>query len=132
MLLNTKLLSDRVNLSNTGPIVKMRLLVAMIVGVMVALPDVVLHIDVMLIEVVAHVDVSVRILELWVVVEGHRGERIENVGVDRSSLRHVVPLLLFGSLFFGLGIRLVDSDIEAKCSRVYKEVSAPTHATKGT
>ena len=111
--------------SDTGPVVDVGFLVAVVVRVEVVLPQVVLGVDVVLVEVVAHVDLSENILQLGVVVEGDGREWVEVVGVNNLSLCHAIVLSLLGSFFLAGLIRLVSANIGSESNRVHQEVGAP-------
>ena len=69
-------------------------MVVVIVRVVIVLPRVLLHVDVVLVHVVAHVHACKNVLQLGVVVVRHRGEGVEKVGVYLLFLDHRVPLSL--------------------------------------
>ena len=118
------------HLSNTGPVIEVRFFVVVVVGVVVALPDVVLDVDLVAVEIITHVNISEDVLELGVVVEGHWCEWIEVVGVNGLRFGHFIPLFLFASLFLALCVGCVDTEVEANGAWVEKEVGAPAHFTE--
>ena len=117
--------------SHTGPVEEVSLLVAVVVGVEVALPDVVLGVHVVCIDIVAQIDIGEDILELGVVVEGHGSEWVEVVRVNWASLGHIFHLLSLGSSFLFLLVGLVGAEVDAGDGRVDEEVGAPAHAAEG-
>ena len=110
----------------------MSFLVAMVVRVVKALPDVVLSVDVVLVDVVDQVDISVGILQLGVVMEGNGRERVEEVGIDGPGLGHVVVLFLLDGVVLGLGVGLVSAIVKTGGGRVYQGVDTPAHPAKST
>ena len=117
--------------SNAGPVEEVSPLVAVVVGVEVALPDVVLGVHVISIDIVAQIDIGEDILELGVVVEGHGSEWVEVVRVNRASLGHVFHLLSLGSGLLILLVGLVGAEVDAGDGRIDEEVGAPAHAAEG-
>ena len=103
----------------------------MVVRVVVVLPLVVLHVDVVLVHVLAHVDVGEDILQFGVVVERDRREWIEVVGIDNLSFGHCSHLSIFNCLFRLDLVGLVDSKVDANGDGVDHEVGTPAHTTEG-
>ena len=93
-----KRMSRRVPGSDTGPVPNVRLLVAMVVGVEIVLPHVVLGVKVVLVDVMAHVDVGEDVLELGVVRERNGREWVEVVGINRLGFADVGELFGEGGL----------------------------------
>ena len=116
--------------SHAGPVVEVLLLVAMIVGIVVVLPQVVVGVDRLVVHVVAHVDLGEDVLELGVVMERNSREWVEVVGVDLRGLSHGVSIRLF-LVFLLLGlVWRVDTEVGGDGGRVDKHVGAPAHAAE--
>jgi hypothetical protein len=80
--------------SHASPVEEVCLLVVVVVGVVIVLPRVFLHVDVVLVNVVAHVDACKNVLQFGVVVVRNWSEWVEKVGVYFLFLDHSVPLSL--------------------------------------
>ena len=74
-----------------GPVIDIRLLVVVIVGVVITLPDVGLGVDLVRVDFVVHVDMCKAILQLGVVVIGDGSEGVEQIGINLAELWHVGP-----------------------------------------
>ena len=100
---------------------------------MVALPDVVVLVDVVLVHVMSHVDVSEGVLQLWVVVPWDRREGVEKIWVHFFCLHHVLHLLVERCLLCLLAIEVVVG-IEASTSKdwIGEKVSVIVHAPEST
>ena len=111
-------------------VVQVALLVVVVEGVVIVLPDVVLHVNVVLVDVVSHVNVRIHILERWVVMVGNGGERVEEIGIDGFSLDHSVPFVSLGLLVGGVVPGHSDKVCKEEGTGVESEVDTVTHATK--
>ena len=80
--------------SHASPVEEVCLLVVVVEGVVIVLPRVLLHVDVVLVNVFAHVDACKNVFQLWVVVVRHWCERVEKIGVYLLFLDHRVPFSL--------------------------------------
>lgn len=84
----------------------------MVIGVVVALPDVVFCVYVVLVDVLAQIDMSVDVAELGVVVERYRCKGVKEVRVNRASFCHSYHLLLLCSLLLGQLVWFIYSNIK--------------------
>ena len=84
----------------------------MVVGVVVALPDVVFCVNVVLVDVLAQIDMSVDVAEFGVVMERYRCEGVKEVRINWASFCHTFHLLLFCSLLLGQLVWFIDSNVK--------------------
>ena len=84
----------------------------MVVGVVVALPDVVFCVYVVLVDVLAQIDMGVDVAELGVVVERYRCKGVKEVRVNRASFCQSFHLLLLCSLLLGQLVWFIYSNIK--------------------
>ena len=96
----------RIECCSDSPVESVGLLVAVIEGVVVSLPEVVIEVDVVGVHIVSHVQVSVPVLQLGVVVVRDRGEWVEKIGVNGDILDHFVLL--------SLGVLLIHTSLEGE------------------
>ena len=112
------------------PVIHIRSVVVVIVGVVIVLPDVLLGVDLILIQVSMHVNVSESVLQLGVVVVRNGSEGIEEIGVDLASLGHDVPLLLLLLGLAVLHVGLHHVQVETEDAWVGQQVEPVAHATE--
>lgn len=107
----------------TGPVVKVRVLVLVIVRVVIVLPHIVLGVDVVFVYVVVHFYVGEHVLQLGVVVVRDGSEGVENVRIDLRQLWQPLPILLFLSFLPPGEVWFHSGKVDYSQERVEEEVS---------
>ena len=127
---NVRLVVIVIGTVKRDPVIHIRSVVVVIVGVVIVLPDVLLGVDLILIQVSMHVNVSESVLQLGVVVVRNGSEGIEEIGVDLGSLGHHVPLLLLLLGLAVLHVGLHHVQVETEDAWVGQQVEPVAHATE--
>ena len=104
----------------------------MIETIVIVLPKVLVGVDVVFINEVAHVGVGEDVFKLRVVVIGNLSEWVKEVGVDRASFDHVVPLFFLGCVGSLLSPGRNDERVEDVTRWVEREVCSVAHAAERT